>query len=607
MEFRCPVLRGVSFNQEPLPTMKTLPRFGRTADALHCHSWRAAILSAAWAGIVIGVGAQTSAESNSPTLYGPNINPRDPYSQLPSPLDPPFTSGTGRSPWVTDLGTVTQTTLNKEANEVRSPATTAKETAKPEAKVYFPPLPPPLGKTIPKVPVSRTTATEMGPYVAEFFYPALAGRRQRGEMKARHYEELDRYRGQKTALQAELRNELAVVRDAEPAARLKALEALARTQTPKIAALEAAAEKLRVSLASDEHAWGVRRNWHLNDGAKLGYTPLEVSRVMRAAAYFQDGLRVEQRRLLLEIALETGGASLAESASLEDALSRQPYLFFSPAMTRVDLPEGLPPELAAKVAAYVSQKSAVKQELYAIIFKEDASYARLRSLRLRAFGAEQAPALRALEVAADEIRRGLAQLPSPYLRRRPESDLSASLIARVSELLVTQARAQGEIAAKVEELQAKYPKWPITFRFGATGLVYTVGDATGDFDLKSSVAKNEGSSPRLAIQTELSGMAQDYQKILAEIEGRQQEIRRDIAKEIHDQDPSMISAALSSAVKAAREQQQAETNWLYSTAIFEPGLSPEQRRLLADAAVVELGLSAPKGETQPTERMVATR
>jgi hypothetical protein len=66
--------------------------------------------------------------------------------------------------------------------------------------------------------------------------------------------------------------------------------------------------------------------------------------------------------------------------------------------------------------------------------------------------------------------------------------------------------------------------------------------------------------------------------------------------------PEVVDPALAAANRLALQQESEAAFRDYRTAVFEPGLSLEQRRLLFDSAVEQLNLPLPAGELQPTRR-----
>jgi hypothetical protein len=371
--------------------------------------------------------------------------------------------------------------------------------------VFFPPNPPPLGRPVARgvPPGGRYLAPgELALYVSEFFYPALGTRLVTGKLNEKLRSQLDAYRAAKLALQTELRTELDRLRMADPADRSESLASLSRRQTPKIVELEKTAEQLRRALVTSDNNWSAVRQWHLSDKHRRGFSPIEIAQVMRAYAFYDHHLLPAQRRLLREIAIELVFAAENTTA----ATAAQPFLFFPPEPARVLLPDDTSPEVAGKVAAYQTKKSALKKELYdAVQAADGASFVFLRGNPLKALAEKQAAQLGELETLAEEIRRGLSQLPPPRPERSP---LPTGLDARVNELVASYQRAQSEAVTKIDAIIAGAKGLPMqaSYRFEGESLKFIVVPTRG--------ARGGGKSsslPRIeAVRAQISAVADEY-------------------------------------------------------------------------------------------------
>ena len=467
--------------------------------------------------------------------------------------------------------------------------------------IFFPPNPPPLGRALPKgaPPADRLAAPpELAAYVNELFYPPLATRLATKSLSAKLRPPLDQYLANKRKLQGELRTELDRVSPLDPTERTTALAAFADRQAPALAALEAAAEQLRRDLISSEQTWGALRTWHLSDRERRGFSPIEIAQVMRAYAFYQSGLLPAQRRLLREIALELTSAG----DSTDRATSNQPYLFFPPEPARVLLPEDLPTEVAAKLARYQTQKSALKKELYDGVYAHDGrSFGFLRGNTMKALAERQTPRLIELETLAEEIRRGLAVIPEavPIAERTP---LPSALHQRVAALLREVGAAQREAGEKVDALLASSRELPIavTHRFETNGLKFLV--------IPSRSSRGSGPpSPEVqdqinAVRAGIAAVANEYGRRLAEFVNERDAIRTEVAQTLNLARADRVDHAIATAMRVATARQTEDVYREYRLALFQPGLSPEQRRLLFDHVIERLDLPLPGGELQPIFR-----
>lgn len=460
--------------------------------------------------------------------------------------------------------------------------------------VFFPPNPPPLDRPPARglPPGGRYPAPpELAPYVTDFFYPALGTRLFTKNLSDRQRRQLEAYHAARLTLQNELRAELERLRPAEPAARLEALAQFARRQTPKILELEKTAEQLRRDLITGDNNWSALRQWHLSEKQRRGYSPIEIAQVMRAYAYYENNLLPAQRRLLREIAIELAFAAENPTA----AAAAQPYLFFPPEPARVLLPDDISPEVATKVASYQTKKSALKKELYDTISSADgAAFGFLRPSSAKTIAAKQAGRLAELDALAEEIRRGLSAMPARSVERSP---LPLELETRLSEMIATYHRAQIEAAAKIDTilLQAKDLPMQATYRFDGESLKFIVVPTRG---ARAGGGPGAAMTRIEAVRSQISAVADDYGRQLADMINERDAIRQAIGETLNLGKAEEIDRQLVAAMRLATRRQAETTFSDYRTAVFEPGLSPEQRHLLFDGVIERLELPLPRGDLQ---------
>ncbi|MBI4623247.1 MAG: hypothetical protein HY736_08520 [Verrucomicrobia bacterium] len=465
--------------------------------------------------------------------------------------------------------------------------------------IFFPPIPPALDRPVARgvvLPGRLNAPDELAPFVNEPFYPPLSTRLATKSLNDKLRRQLEQYRAAKVALQAELRTEFDRQRDADPAARQQALEALARTQTPKIAQLEQTAEQLRQDLIVGSQTWSALREWHLGDKDRRGFSPGEIAAVMRSYSYYQNGLLPAQRRLLREIMMEL--LSAVDDAA--KASAAQPFLFFSPEPARVLLPDDLSADLSAKVAEYQTGKSQLKKELYDAIHAYDGgALGGFLNNSLKTLARKQAPAFAALDALAEDIRRGLARSP-PAARPAERSTLPPVLANRLSVLLRDRATTQRDAVVKADAIsgQRQFAPVRVSYRFDDDGMKFVViparGPRTPPFKEEVQVLEK--------VRAELGAVAAEYGRRMAEHVNEWNGIRRDAAEVLGSTKPEVVDAALATAHRLALQKENEAAFRDYRVAVFEPGLSLEQRRLLFDAALERLDLPLPRGELQPTRR-----
>lgn len=467
--------------------------------------------------------------------------------------------------------------------------------------VFFPPNPPPLGRSLPAgapaAPSGRFAApAELAGFVNETFYPQLAARLVSGTLTPRLRAQVDRYRAEKLALQNELRAEIDRLRPQPPAERISAFAALAAKQAARLAALEADAETLRRDLHIGDRAWGALRQWRLGDGDRRGYSPVEIAQVMRAFSYYENGITAAQRRLLREIALELINA--ADTAA--NATAAQPYVFFPPEPARVLIPDDVPADVAAQIATYETRKSVLKKELYDTVYTRDSqSFTFLRANPLKALADNHAARLEELDTLAEEIRRGLARTGEPETVTE-RSPLSLAQQADVVAWLRRATDAQRAAAEKVEAIavENRGSGIAVTYRFDYDGLKFNVGQSRGG---RGGPPPPDLLARAAAVHAQVAAVAEEYSQQLNDLIKQRDDLRAEVGRALKLTGAAADRAfATAVRVTSARESEAGYRD--YRVAVFQPGLSPAQRRILFDAVIEQLNLQLPRGELQPTRR-----
>ncbi len=468
--------------------------------------------------------------------------------------------------------------------------------------IFYPPNPPALDRPVAHLvtPPGRLAAPlELAQFVNESFYPALGTRLFTNTLYLSVRQDLEVYRTSKVVLQTEIRTTADRHREAEPAVRRQALEALAKVQTPKIAELEKMAEELRRDLVTTNFSWSAMREWHLVDEEKRGFSPGEIAMVMRGYAFYHRALSNSQRRLMREIVIELQSAVDAESGP--PAVNASAPIFFSPEPARITLPDNLPPALATKVAAYQTKKSQLKKELYDRVHAYDGSALGPFRASLKSLAEQQAAGFATLESLAEEIRRGLADLP-PEEKPEEFSPLPPILAYRVANVMRDRALAVRDATAKADAILARRYDNDVrirgAYRFDDNGMRVIVLPARDP-----ATAPPAGEAEILAkVHAELTRVADAYGRRLAELVNEQETIRSEGAELLKDPKKERVDQALIVASRIAIRKENDDAYRDYRIATLEPGLSPEQRRLLFDRAVEKLDLPLPRGEIQVSKR-----
>ena len=446
---------------------------------------------------------------------------------------------------------------------------------------------------------------ELAAYVDDPFYAPLSTRLAQRNLTDTLRRRLDAYHAAKIELETQLQRKLATLSSADAATKESALVAFAREQTPRLVVLEATAEQLRsdflrsglVGLFSGTGDWNEHRTWRLGTGHLTGDGDESLAakfRVARAAVFYQDGLSAAQRRLLREVVMELQVLAFKPSGATtpaDDAL-----VFFSPDTARVRLPANLPLALANKVAAYHLEKSALKSQLRDTLFQQDRETKSVRTRALTQLAATQAPRFAALEQLAEDIRRELAV----HSNRSPARHAIAfppGLAARVAAYQNGRASLQQAIHAKLEEISRILP--PSQFK-----VVQNMNNPKGDNTLVLELRSTAGSSEdRRLVQQVITRFNNDHRQQAAALAQEYAGISAAIT-ELAVADPELTrgkpAESLLQEFAIASIQKEARPLYTdYATAVFQPGLSPEQRRLLFGAALKKLALPLPGGEFQP--------
>ncbi|MBI5382573.1 MAG: hypothetical protein HZA31_11790 [Opitutae bacterium] len=475
--------------------------------------------------------------------------------------------------------------------------------------VFFPPTPPPLGTPVPPQQPSNlrlVAPTELALYVNEPFYAPLSTRLVGRNLEDRLRQRLDGYRASKSSLQAELRAKIESLKSADAATRQRELEAFALLQTPHLVELEKSADQFRTDLLRNGLVgllWG-KGDWNETREWRLGKAPLDKAReltlaaefqVMRAAVFYQDGLLPAQRRLLREVAMDLQVEAFRPKNSAATA-DDEKLIFFAPETARVRLPDDPSPELATKIDTYQKEKAELKSELREAIYQQDRASSSQRTQALRQLAESQAPRIAALEVLADDIRRILAQQEKRPGPPTPPT-IPPDLAKRITTYQKEKQKLQKLLLDNMMEIRKKLA--PAKVRF-----------------VKADESKSDLHPMRLEISPALPSEEKQKQvkEVLAAFNrensarftalGAEKEaIRNELSRFVSTGTEAAGSKSVDTLLKEFDDAVQKQEAWQlygeYEMAVFQPGLSPEQRRLLFDAALEKLALPLPGGERQP--------
>lgn len=481
--------------------------------------------------------------------------------------------------------------------------------------LFFPPEPPPLG-----TPVDRLRALydlkwlvsgEVAPFVSEPFYPRLAMLIAMDQLDAATARRIDVYREERLAMGKKLEERLIELRSASPAERLVQVEALSRAQTPRLGELEREAERLRGDLASPVLLRSEReRRTNRAKGSSRSYKGRTWEfEIVRNAAFLLDGLSPAQRRLLREAIMEMDDRPGMSAPLPPVKAGTETWFYFSPDRAVLLLPPDLPADLARQVAAYQTEKTVAKRQIRDLVFALDDYKSELDAIRdVRSFALKQAAQIAALEAQAEELREPLAA----WWRKR-HADVPAALARRLGDYLAEKRMIEVEIISRV--MSAKRPLLTFTGQRSPDSLPR--GAVIPPMENRALPANEEfqwltGHTPDTrtralykVVHTTLNEARAQSADRVATLEAMRTEIVTDMARAVaataSTAKPSSEALALASINfdQYEADYRVRQDYAAYEAAMFEPGLSPEQRRLLLDAAMEKLGLPLPGGSFYP--------
>jgi hypothetical protein len=477
--------------------------------------------------------------------------------------------------------------------------------------VYFPPYAPRLYAHVdlPNLNEARKPApAELAAYINEPFYAPLSTRLAEKTLSSRQRQRVEAYLAAKIRLQNELRSRLSALRNTDSATRQQEIAALARVEDPQIDELEQTAEQLRIDLIRGEIFqanvdWNESREWRLGE-SRFSTTVDAISaqfQVMQSATFYQKGFIPSQRRLLREVAMELGELPVSPPETAEQSADvvaaptdANPLLFFSPETARVRLPAELPQELADKISRYEREKSALKKELRDVVYQEDTAYfSFVRSHAAAILAQQQAGRIAALEVLAEEIRRGLAALPNqPQPPGRP--DTPPMIVDRIDQFLQEKLAVQKDLLQLLHEARNNIE----------IDRVASVRGADGKFTLSISVSPFGRDEAKMRkVQADFAAFSQRSATQSVVLKNELLSLRRDVASLIAGPSGVASEKAIDRYLTDTADVIEEGKDWRlyddYRIAVLEPGLSPEQRRLLFDASVVDLDLPLPGLQHSP--------
>ena len=466
--------------------------------------------------------------------------------------------------------------------------------------VFFPPETPVYGATIAGPPprgrgYQPAPPEGLGDHAGDLLYPPLATRLFAGGLPPALERRLDQYRARRNALLNALLDHGRLLQDADDATREREYRAFAALQTPPLVALEAEADRLRHDLSRTllgfDAGWNARRTWRLGSfaGARDWLNREAEYQVVRAAAFYDDGLPAVQRGLLRELATELDRVARIGRPD-RAARGDSDAMFFSPETARLRLPPRLPAGLLARIARYNGEKAALKAELRALVQHLERDPLADRAAAFARLADEQWPRVSDLEQLADEIRGELAPHFVPTPPARPP--------------------LPSAITAIIETYNGDRDMWYADIRAAmlAAARTFLPPERALPIGPEEMEALRRAAARAAAVRYQEENAAR-----LAALEARYAAIRsalQSIARTTQDPDtgrPLDVDGLLQHHIKTlAKFDEYGRTATMYQhyrVAMLQRGLSPEQRRLLLSHAVVALAQPLPGGEPLPQRSM----
>lgn len=471
--------------------------------------------------------------------------------------------------------------------------------------IFFPPVPPPLDSEIPvlaPLDAGPPAPQELASFVGETFYPLLGARLASDDLPKALRARIVAYRDAKVAIQSELRFRLREMKDADKDTRARQLSALAADQVARISALEADAEGIRLDLRptgilglpAENPATPENFGWKVRAASETPSDPSELRReaeAIRGEAYFEDGLSLQQRQLLEEVADDLEASADAHGAQAQ-ALPGTRLIAFSPEPSRIVIPADLPSTLLIKVNGYLSAKLALKSELRDALHAAGDTFGEARRKSMARLAAVQAPRIGSLEEQAEAIRRELADIPS--LRGAPPPpSLPPELTARIAAYRMHKVELLKRLRAM---LVAPSPS--------AEPADAKSGSRPDDASSRVQSWLHDGASKTEIQPSSLKVSVAEFDRLqrelIASLNSEESGIRESLADYVRTTNAPADRKSINDLLRDFEEARQQQEIWDryqdYQAAVLVPGLSAGQRRVLFDAGIEELGLALPGGE-----------
>lgn len=437
----------------------------------------------------------------------------------------------------------------------------------------------------------------MADFAGEHFYPALSTRLYLLELSSSLESRIQSYRARRWHEVSALLDRFVVLHDATAEERERQLRDFAREQSPQLLALEREAEQLNELLTADglrnRIDWNAGRRWRLGaiKGGENGANAEAEFQVVRAAAHYEKGLLPQQRGLLREVAMELRLVA-RKARGLPAARGESDAMFFSPETTRFRLPPDLPAVLREKIGVYNGRKATLKRELRELVVAKEGMRAGERRKAFEALADTQWPQLVALEELAEEIRVALA----PHWKVAPPPAppwIPAAVMTAINSYNEDRDTYFGQLR-QVMDHAAALVTWPEPATSADDRLQRQREFVAAQSDArKRAVLEFQRLNEERFRELELR--FKTIREMLTVVAEKQ--VDRKTGRPLDADTLLRQYGASMEEFNAFGRESAIYTN--YRIAMLQPGLSPEQRRLLLSYAIVGLAQPLPHGEPFP--------
>jgi hypothetical protein len=232
----------------------------------------------------------------------------------------------------------------------------------------------------------------------------------------------------------------------------------------------------------------------------------------------------------------------------------------------------------------------LKKQLRDTLYREDRRwFDSKRVAALRELSVRQAPEFAALDALAEEIRRGLAPLPNPSRPASISSTLPNTISSRVVSYMAKREAYLKAMNERVAELKRQFPTSRVEF--------VKMGNGFGIQLVPNRKLKTDQESMLPQARAQLDAFNQQEIDAYVALVNEKEAIRTSLVQAAGAIGPMITPRIVDIMIREYTSTLTVQELWNqyreYDTAVLQPGLSPEQRRLLFGAALMKLDVQIP--------------